>query len=112
MPCTHKKTYRHLPVLSLFLTMSGCGGPDGKWLEAPNALNMAQLGAQAEAISSNSSVGDTSCKALLPKIRESVNSADPANFIFQAAIDPCTKAGMGYGEELRCNNGRLQVLCQ
>lgn len=101
-----------LLLLPLSLVLSACGS-DGKWLEAPNALNLAQLGAQAQALSSNSgSAGDTSCEAMLPHIESAVKEANPQNFIFQAAIAPCSKAGMELGEELRCTSGRLQVLCR
>ena len=63
-------------------------------------------------MTSNSEVGDNSCKALLSDIESRVKKADPQNFIIQSAIDPCTKAGMSFGEELRCESGRLQLLCQ
>lgn len=112
MSYTLTKNHRQLLWLPLLLVLSACGS-DGKWLEAPNALNLAQLGAQAQALSSNSgSAGDTSCEALLPRIESAVKKANPQNFIFQAAIDPCSKAGMEFGEELRCTSGRLQVLCR
>lgn len=112
MSYSYGTPHRSLLLLPLFLAVSACGS-DGKWLEAPNALNLAQAGAQVQALSSNSgSAGDTSCEAMLPHIESAVKKANPQNFIFQAAIDPCSKAGMEFGEELRCTSGRLQVLCQ
>ena len=99
-------------MVSLLLRVSACDGPEGKWLEAPNTLNLAQFNAQAKAMTSDSEVSDNSCKSLLPDIESMVKEADPQNLIFQPAIDPCTKTGMSFGEELRCENGRLQILCQ
>ena len=63
-------------------------------------------------MTSDSEVSDNSAKSLLPDIESMVKEADPQNLIFQPAIDPCTKTGMSFGEELRCENGRLQILCQ
>lgn len=113
MSCKHGTSHRYLLWLSLLLWASAFAGcSSGKWLEAPNALNLAQLNAQTMALTSNTKVADNSCEALLPDIESMVKEADPQNFIFQAAVDPCSKAGMAFGEELRCEKGRLQVLCQ
>jgi len=53
--------------------------PKAKWLEAPNALNLAQLNAQAKAMAPNSEVSDNSCKALLHDVGSMVKGADLQN---------------------------------
>jgi len=115
---------RWLFVIPALLLINACGDGNsissnegsatsdkGKWLEAANALQVVQVGARNEALLARIDPPDTSCEALLPETEKKLQNPSSVPSLFKVITDPCTNAGLEYGERIRCESGRLQVLC-
>jgi len=98
--------------------LAGCdsGGSAGasaeKWLEAPDAQNNYGIGANIRALESRSGPADTSCEGIIGEVRESIKNPGEHVTGMQVIVAPCNQAGLQFGNEARCMDGRLQVMCQ
>ena len=107
------KMYSSLVLISALGVMSGCGD-DGKWFEgmAAQALYEAQAGIDAIDAGADPFSVDKSCEVIIKLARESLDHSAEAVTGIQAMAKPCNDAGLEFGNKLRCESGRLQVLCR
>jgi len=100
-----------------FFLLSACGD-SGKWVEAPDTLamyaGMDKARQMTEQIEQNRAPNaeKRSCPELLEQMREHIAKAEPGNLMFQQMVRNCGDLGMQFGEEVRCESGRLQVKCK
>jgi len=111
------KNHAVLWMLFLGAALAGCdsGGSVGgaeKWLEAQDAQNNYGIAANIHALESKTGPADTSCEGIIEEVRKSI--ANPGEYVtgMQVIIAPCNQASLEFGEEVRCKDGRLQVMCQ
>ncbi|HZD51497.1 MAG TPA: hypothetical protein VE175_00485 [Woeseiaceae bacterium] len=114
------KRCRASTLICALAAVSGCSGAGssgnsgGKWLEGTAAQGVYEAEATIRAVNAGSGPfsADTSCEAIIEIARESLS--DPANSVtgIQAMAKSCNAAGLEFANELRCEAGRLQVLCR
>lgn len=103
---------RSIPALLLVAVISGCGGggsdgsAGGTWLEAPDALAMYL--ADPELISSGRD--QEGCPVVIDRIHAALEEG-ASTLGTRQNQSVCSNAGMGFGNEVRCEGTRSQVQC-
>lgn len=89
----------------------GCGlKTESQWENAPGAQEFFGNSAAREALRERDvSSLDTDCEALLPAARQA--AVEPGSPGLRVLIQACSQEGLGFGDELRCAGGVLQVRC-
>lgn len=101
------------------VVISGCG--DGnfsgknndKWLDAGGAelIYDAQIRMDAVNAGKDQFAADKSCEAMLPMAQKSLKDS-AGGMDIQIMYKTCNDAGLKFQNEVRCEAGQLQVLCQ
>jgi hypothetical protein len=111
------KNLSTLMFTAIAIALSGCGSDEsssdskGRWLEAADAQNNFGIAAQIEAIESKSESPDKSCEGIIGRVREAIKNPSEYTTGMLVIVSPCSDAGLEFGEEVRCESGRLQVKC-
>jgi hypothetical protein len=102
----------------LTLAFAGCGvenepqGQDaeGQWQDAEGAQEFfAHSASQAALKESTVESLSISCEALLPAAQAALE--EPGSAGLRVLIQACSQERLGFGEDLRCKDGTLQVRC-
>lgn len=108
-----------LVLMSAVGALPGCGGDGsgdskGKWLEGVAAQGLYEAEVYVSAVNAGADpfTADKSCKVIVGLARESLS--DPGKYItgIQAMAKPCNTAGLEFANKVRCDAGRLQVMCR
>lgn len=119
MSYLNDRSYRTLLIISVLVVVSGCGGSStsGRWLESADAQGVYEADIRITAITSGDNPDpfqevNTTCEAVLGEAQEDLDDPGDNVEIIQVIARPCTNAGLEFQNEVRCETGRLQALCQ
>ena len=98
-------------LLVLIPSLAACQGNDtARWVDAPVASGLERRDTLQENLESNEyAEGDLACKNQIESARAEL--AQPGSALLRRAIQACARQGLGFGDELRCHEDRLQVKC-
>ena len=111
LPGSARPPGRLLALAVMILAVPGCGlGGEDRWVEAPLAELMERREALQDGLDEDSFDGETlACDGFLASARAALE--EPAAPMLKRLVKVCARVGLGFGDELRCADGRLEVRC-
>ncbi len=100
-----------ISALFMIAALSGCNGEEkGSWRDASRAQEFLAQGASQEALREKTVDSlPRDCEDLLPAARSALE--EPGAPALRVLIQACSEDSLGFGGELRCLDGTLQVRC-
>lgn len=97
--------------LVLIPSLAACQGDEtARWVDAPIASDMERRGTMQENLESNEfDEGGLDCDSQIDSARAEL--AQPGSALSRRFIKACARQNLGFGDELRCYDNRLQVKC-